>query len=167
MLHRYYFINPPRPTFVTPHLIVNVSHLRKVTPSVTHLGSGVWTPNYSCTFPLRTSFLSLQFRLPALQWIYMCLPWLPKELPALLVNCFDFLPQDPSWPSLHLLQAGAEFAPGSGRPFVLRACSSCWEQVAGKAREGVHQQSSSGGGREGRQIRLVSKGILSACPSVT
>ena len=73
---------------------------------------------------------------------------------ACLLNCFDFLPQDPSWPSLHLLQAEAEFAPRSGRPFVLRACSSCCEQVAGTAREGGHQQSSLGGGRKGRQIRV-------------
>jgi hypothetical protein len=30
-------------------------------------------------------------------------------------------------------------SPGSSRPFVLRACSSCWEQVAGKAGKDRHQ----------------------------
>lgn len=75
----------------------------------------------------------------------MCLP----------VNCFDFLPQGPCWPGLHLLQAEAEPGPRPSRwPSVPTACSSCREQVAGRAEEDDRQGSSLEGGSARKEERV-------------
>lgn len=165
MLHHCYFTNPTKQrcfSHVIQWEVVKASDLPKVLLSVVSPGFEVWAPNYSSTAVKSLLFeLPVQAASPSSDLHTSSLA--PQGAVCLPVNCFDFLPQGRSWPGLHLLQAEAELGPGSSRAFVLRACSSCWEQVARKAKGDDHQGSSLEGGR-GRQADRVHMRKNSKCP---
>lgn len=139
--HWCYFINLARQRLLTWILYSDKLWWSIICPKSHQVDVLVPEPGLLTALPHLLSEPPVQAASPSADLCTSSLP--PWGAACLPVNCFEFLPQGPSWPGLHLLPAEAELAPGSGRPFALRAWGSCWEQVAGKAREGGHQRSSS------------------------
>lgn len=141
-------MNPHRRHSGYPHSTLWVRNLLHLTPSTVHLGSGTW---------LLTVRLHPHGETPsghpvwaaALQLVPHASSWL-QGAPACLSIALISDPRAPAGPASTCSDQGQN-CPRIWQPFVLRPCSSCREQVAGKRREGSHQGGHrEAGGRRGK-----------------